>query len=153
MILLFIYSSLIIFDVAQRILIGEQTTYGLPVVLMLFTWMAWLAASWGIRREAHLQFTLLRWKLSERANYILQYVDMLLWLAIMGTVFYLSVIELQGQIETSRPIIGTPIPNYTGYIAIPVGIGLLLIRVLQRVAIIQHKYKNGESLKPESSIE
>jgi TRAP-type C4-dicarboxylate transport system permease small subunit len=148
-----VYAGIISFDVFQRLLSGNQSSWGLPVVLGLFTWMSWIAASWGVRKEAHFQFTLVRERLSRRTNYVLQYLDVVLWLLIMGVVFRFSVVELQTQMKTSRTIIATPIPNYFGYVAIPVGVGLLLVRVVQRIFIIRHKYHTGQSLEPESSIE
>lgn len=152
LVLLIVYTAVIAQDIFRRWFLGSQTNWGLEVTLMLFTWMTWLAASFAIQRESHFRFTLIRERLSQKLNYYLHYLDTFLWVAISSAIIYYSYFELVSRMATPRNILGTPIPSYVAYIAIPVGFVLILFRAIQKLYVIRKRFKNDENVKPDSSI-
>jgi TRAP-type C4-dicarboxylate transport system permease small subunit len=115
--------------------------------------MTWLAAGWAIRHDSHFRFTLLREQLSARANYLLRYVDTVAWVFFAGivTVYILEI--LQRRLESGREILGTPIPLWTAYLAVAVGMALIIVRSMQKVVLIRRQYENGEDITPTSKVD
>ena len=152
-ILLLAYTLLIGYTIFQRQTFGDPPSYTLSVTLYLFTWMTWLAAGWAIRHDSHFRFTLLRERLSARANYLLRYVDMVAWVFFAGIITWYILEILQRRLESGREILGTPIPLWTAYLAVAVGMVLIILRSLQKLVLIRRQYKNGEDITPTSKVD
>lgn len=152
-IFLLIYTVVIIQDIFRRIVFSNSSTWGLEIVLGLFTWVVWVAASLAIRQRSHFRFTLTRSKMSNRVNYYLHYVDTFLWIIIASVILRFAIIDLNRRLITHRNIIGTPIPDYIPYISVPVGFALIMFRSAQKMYIIRKEYNSGQDVTPDSSIE
>ena len=115
--------------------------------------MTWLAAGWVIRHESHFRFTLLREGLSRRANYVLRYLDLVSWIFFAAIVTWYIIEVLQRRRETGREILGTPIPLWTAYLAVAVGMMIIIVRALQKAILVHRRYKNGEDITPTSKVD
>ena len=151
--LLMIITILVLADVANRIVFANQLVWGLEVIEGLFIWLVWLSASFAVRHSSHLRFTLLRERWSVRRNYIMYWVEWVLWFIVVGTIFWHSIPELSRTISANRLIVGTSIPDAIFYLAIPVGMGLLLARVGQEALQVTRAYRAGKEIAPDPSIE
>jgi TRAP-type C4-dicarboxylate transport system permease small subunit len=151
--MLFAYTFLIGYTILQRQTFQDPPAYTLSVTLYLFTWMTWLAAGWAIRHDSHFRFTLLREKLSNRANYLLRYLDIASWVLFAGIITWYAIDILQIRLASGRNILGTPIPLWTAYLAIPVGMGGIVVRAVQKAILIRRRYRNGEDVTPTSSVD
>jgi TRAP-type C4-dicarboxylate transport system permease small subunit len=151
-VLISLYTLLIFYTVVQRITFQNPPSFTLNGTLFLFTWMVWIAAAWAIRHESHFRFSMARSKLSNRANYLLRYVDFVMWVSFAAIVGYYSIELVQRRLATGRPILGTPIPQWVAYLAIPVGMTLIIIRATQQIVMIKRKYDSGEDVTPTSDI-
>ncbi|QHS15726.1 TRAP transporter small permease [Halopenitus persicus] len=151
-VLISLYTLLIFYTVVQRVTFENPPSFTLNGTLFLFTWMVWVAAAWAIRHESHFRFSLARSKLSNRANYVLRYVDFLTWVSFAAIIGYYSIELVQRRLATGRPILGTPIPQWMAYLAIPVGMALIILRATQQIIIIKRKYESGEDVTPTSDI-
>lgn len=152
MALLIAYSAIIIYDVFTRMLFNRQTVWGLTVVLGLFTWVCWLSASLAIRTDSHFRFTLVRKRISNTANYIVSFIELVLWVVIIGAVFYYSIFQLDQRIASGATIAGLDLPRYLLYASIPVGTFLMILRSIQQFYMITIKYRSGESISPDAQI-
>lgn len=150
--LIAVYTLLIFYTVIQRVTFQNPPSFTLNGTLFLFTWMVWVAAAWAIRYESHFRFSIVRSKLSKRANYLLRYVDFIMWVSFAAIVGFYSIELVQRRLATGRPILGTPIPQWIAYLAIPVGMALIIIRATQQIIIIKRKYNDGKSITPTSDI-
>lgn len=151
--ILLAYTFLIGYTIFQRQTFQNPPSFTLTVTLFLFTWMTWLTAGWAIRHESHFRFTLLRERLSNRTNYVLRYVDLAFWVFFAGVVARYAIPVLQRRLASGRSILGTPIPIWTAWLAIPVGMGLIIVRAIQKMVHIRRRYKNGEDVTPTSSVD
>jgi len=151
-VLIALYTTLIFYTVVQRLTFESPPSFTLNGTLFLFTWMVWVAAAWAIRHESHFRFSLARDRLSNRANYVLRYVDFVTWVSFAAIIGYYSMELVQRRISTGRPILGTPIPLWVAYLAIPVGMTLIIIRATQQIIMIKRKYDSGEDVTPTSDI-
>jgi TRAP-type C4-dicarboxylate transport system permease small subunit len=152
-VMLIAYTLLISYTIFQRLTFQDPPQFTLSVTLFLFTWMTWLTAGWAIRHESHFRFTLLRSTVSDRANYLLRYLDLVAWVGFAGIITRYSIPLVLDRMEYGREILGTPIPLWTAYLAIPVGMGIVIVRAIQRFVQIRRAYEDGEDVTPTSSIE
>lgn len=152
-IILLAYTVLIGYTIFQRQTFGDPPSYTLSVTLYLFTWMTWLAAGWAIRHDSHFRFTLLRGSLSRRANYALRYLDLVSWIFFAGIVTWYIIDVLQRRLESGREILGTPIPLWTAYLAVAVGMVIIILRALQKAVLVHRQYRNGEDIAPTSKVD
>jgi TRAP-type C4-dicarboxylate transport system permease small subunit len=143
--LLFVYLCIILYDVGSRNF-GEPPVWGQEVVIGLFIWLAWLSTAYAIRTNSHLRFTLLFERLSQRGVYAVYVVEWLLWVAFAGVIFWYSIDITANVIETGTTVVGLPIPVWLFRASIPVGFGLILLRVAQRVVITTRAYRAGEEI-------
>jgi TRAP-type C4-dicarboxylate transport system permease small subunit len=90
---------------------------------------------------------------SDRANYLLRYLDLVAWVGFAGIITRYSIPLVLDRMEYGREILGTPIPLWTAYLAIPVGMGIVIVRAIQRFVQIRRAYEDGEDVTPTSSIE
>lgn len=152
MILLLAYTGIIIYDITNRLLTGEQLLWGLTTILGLFSWVCWLSASMAIRSQSHFRFTLVRQKVSNRMNYLLYWLDTILWVAVIGVVAYFSVGVLMSRMSTAVVISGTDFPRYLMYASVPVGTFLMVLRAIQQIISVTKEYRDGKNIAPDSSI-
>lgn len=153
LVLLAIVTVLVFVDVLNRTLRGTQFVWGLEVIEGLFIWITWLSAAFAVRHSSHLRFTLLRERWSARRNYVMYWVEWLLWFIVVGTIFRYSLPELERSAEAGRLVVGTSIPDTLFYLAVPVGTALILLRVLQEIVHVTRRYRGGESISPDASID
>jgi TRAP-type C4-dicarboxylate transport system permease small subunit len=143
--MLFVYLLIILYDVGSRNF-GRPPVWGQEVVIGLFIWLAWLSTAYAVRTNSHLRFTLLFERLPQRGVYAVYVVEWLLWVAFAGVIFWYS-LEITGNvIETGTTVVGLPIPVWLFRASIPVGFGLILLRVAQRAIITTRAFRAGEEI-------
>lgn len=153
MVLLAVVTVLVFADVVNRTVRGTQFVWGLEIVEGLFIWITWLSAAFAVRHSSHLRFTLLRQRWSARRNYVMYWVEWVLWFVVVGTIFWYSIPELERHAEAGRIVVGTSIPDTLFYLAIPVGTALILLRVGQEILQVTRRYRRGDTIEPTASIE
>lgn len=151
--LLAVITGLILVDVLNRIAFASQLVWGLEVIEGLFIWLVWLSAAFAVRHSSHLRFTLLRQRWSARRNYVMYCVEWVLWFIVIGTILRHSIPELGRYIDANRLVVGTSVPDAIFYLAVPVGMALLLARVGQEILRVTRAYRAGEEIAPDASIE
>ena len=151
--ILAVYTAIIALDVVQRTLWGGSFTWSLDIVLGLFTWMTWLSAAFAVRHQSHLRFTLLRKKLSNRANYAMYWLEYVAWIVVMGLVLRFSVPIFRNRWETGQVVVGTEfVPAALLYLAVPVGMALLMVRATEQIVRVRRAYRRGADITPTASI-
>lgn len=143
--LLLVYLFVILYDVGTRNL-GTPPVWGQQIVLGMFIWLAWLSTAYAVRTNSHLRFTLVFERLSQRGVYAVYVIEWVLWVAFAGIIFWYSLEITANVIETGTTVVGLPIPVWLFRISIPVGFGLILIRVAQRAVITTRAFRAGEEI-------
>lgn len=151
-VLLIFYSLVIFYDIVARFLIAKPTVWGQQVVIGLFIWLAWIATAYAIRHRSHLRFTMFINNYSPRFLYLVYWVEWILWFLFAGSIFWFSIPVTEKYIAADATIVGTSIQEHFLRLSIPVGFGLILIRVAQQMFIITRKFMGGESIAIDSSI-
>jgi len=153
-IIMFAYTAIILFTIITRTLnLDVNTTWVQAVDIGGFVWLGWLAVAYAIRHDGHLRFTFFRERFSSRANYVVYWAEWLSWLAFAGVIFWFSLPILELRMSSGTTIVGTPIPRYLTYLAIPAGFGLILVRLGQQAVIVTRRYLDGDELTLESGFD
>jgi TRAP-type C4-dicarboxylate transport system permease small subunit len=144
--LLVVYGLIIGFAVIQRTATGEQALWAQESAIGMFVWVAWLSVAYVIRTEDHLRFTLVLSNLSNTGRYLVYWVEWLCWIAFAGVVFVYSVPVFRGFLDRGGTITGTAVPDAVTYLAVTVGVGLVLFRVAEQIAWVTYAYYRGEDV-------
>lgn len=140
-------------DITTRALFGWTTDWGFEVAQGLFVWIAWLGASLGVRHESYFRFTLFRAKLSRRGDYMMSIVEWTLWIVVIGAIYWYSIPQLFQVLNSGRVIVGTEnVLRAYFYLSVPVGTGLILLRVAQKAVVKTLAYRHGENIRPDPKI-
>ena len=133
-ILTYAYFFLIIFsEVVRRYAFNESTTWGEMTARYAFVYFAYIAAAEAFRQEAHIRIDVLPQALSERMGRLLEtYID-LLCVAVALTVIYYSYLVLVVQVNAGFTMHALPINLAFAQAALPLGWGLMIIRIIQRL--------------------
>lgn len=152
LVLLGIIFIIIFSDIVRRTAGYGQTTGAFEVAIGLFIWMAWMTTSFALRHESHFRFTLFRLKMSNRQDLSIYVIEWFLWYMLVGLLFIQSIPEYQRFVISGRYLVGTPIQEHWMYLAIPVSMALLLLRITQNVYFKLSQYRRGEDIKPDAQI-
>ncbi|GAB6861049.1 TRAP transporter small permease [Haloplanus litoreus] len=144
--LLVVYGLVIGFAVIQRTLTGEQALWAQESAIGMFVWVAWLSVAYVIRNEDHLRFTMVISGLSNTGRYLVYWVEWLCWVAFAGVVFVYSLPVFGSFLSRGATITGTRIPDAVTYLAVTVGVGLVLFRVVEQMLWVTHAFRHGEDI-------
>lgn len=132
-ILTYAYFFVIIFaEVVGRYVFSSSTTWGEMTARYAFVYFTYIAAAEAFRQDAHIRIDLVPQALSERWRRVLEtYID-LLCVAVALTVIYYSYQVLIVQVNAGFKMHALPINLAFAQAALPLGWGLMIIRIVQR---------------------
>lgn len=133
-ILAYAYFFLIIFsEVVMRYFFAHSTPWGEMTARYAFVYFAYIAMAEAFRHDEHIRIDLVPNALGPRARSVLEtYVD-LLCIAISVAVIWQSVILMQIQDMANIRMHALPFNMYWAQAALPLGWGLMILRIAQRM--------------------
>ena len=138
-VILVTYSTLILLiglETIRRAVTKEQAVWGPEVALYAFVWLSWFSMSKHVRYGTHLGFSEIRKSLSPTWQRCLEALDCLLWLCLGIVIISTSIDAVRNNIQMGQVIFGTKIPLAAASIAVPVGWGFSMVRILQRLWLV-----------------
>jgi len=127
-------------ETIRRMITSEQAAWGPEIAMGAFVWLSWFAMASGVRTGAHLSFTTLRERMPSRVRQGMDVFDCLLWFVIGAVVIVASWDVVLMNERFNIKIFGTDIPMAAISIAVPLGWGFTMIRVLQQlIRVLQGK--------------
>lgn len=140
---------LILADIVNRNVNGRSFLWLRPGVIGIMVWLTWVAAAGAIRNNSHLRFTLVYERLPRTGKYLAHVVEWITWLVFAGVIFRFSIPIIQRKMEINALILGTPLPKWLIYLGVPVGFGLIIVRVLQQAYLVTRDFLEGEEISYE----
>lgn len=133
--LIFFYTYIMLvvgIEVVRRYLLSYSSLWGGETATYLFVYLSWVGMSWAAYKRNHIRISLIYQLSSTKSKvrlYLLSDVCMLLFgfFAISYTIPL-----IQNTLQYGRTISGLPFNFLFFQIAIPIGVGLFMIRVTQR---------------------
>ncbi len=124
---------IIIAEVVMRHIFSFSTTWGEMTARYAFVYFAYLAAAEAFRHDEHIKIDFLPNALGENGRKILEtYVD-LLCICVSGVVIWYSLRVVDVQIMARISMHSLPLNLAFAQAALPLGWGLMIIRILQRL--------------------
>lgn len=124
---------IILSEVVLRYFFAHSTTWGEMTARYAFVYFAYLAAAEAFRHDEHIRIDLIPNRLSPQARNLLEtYID-LLCVAISVAVIWYSVQLMQIQEMANIRMHALPLNLSWAQAALPLGWGLMIIRILQRI--------------------
>jgi TRAP-type C4-dicarboxylate transport system permease small subunit len=146
-----IYTVIILYTILARYLGGQfSAAWVQEVVIGGFIWLGWLSTAYVVRQDEHLRFSFFREDFSPRREYVLYWLEWIGWFIFAGVIFRFSLDTLQFRMSSGATITGTSVPKFLIFLAVPVGFGMILLRVAQQAVIITRKFRAGEELTIEN---
>ncbi|MDO9131894.1 TRAP transporter small permease [Hydrogenophaga sp.] len=134
-VILISYSTLILLigvETIRRAVTGSQAVWGPEVALYAFVWLSWFSMAKHSRFGTHLAFSEVRRKLPEGVQRFLELLDCAFWLTVGIIIIVTSIGVVENQISMGQTVFGTPIPLAAASLAVPVGWGFSMLRIVQR---------------------
>jgi TRAP-type C4-dicarboxylate transport system permease small subunit len=130
------YSTLVLLvgvETLRRAITQQQAVWGPEIALYAFVWLSWFSMARHCRYGTHLAFVELRSQLPMVAQRALEAFDCLLWLVLGGIIVVTSYGVVANSIHMNQVVFGTHIPLAVASLAVPIGWGFSMVRILQRL--------------------
>lgn len=125
-------ATLLLFaNVVARYLFDTGFTWVLETVQYLFAWVVLVGAAYGVKEGAHLGIDILIIKFSVKNQRRFALLGLGLSLTFVTWVFLLSLQYIRKIHEWGDLTLDLQIPQWIPYLAIPVGLGLMIIHFIQ----------------------
>lgn len=118
-------------EVLQRFTIQFSTIWGEEIARYCFIYLAWIGAAYAVKDRAHLRIDVIVSGLPNRVKAAFYVVADLMAMGLASFAFYLSLHPIQVSLKFSSVTAGLRVPFSLFLIAIPIGFGLIVIRLLQ----------------------
>lgn len=125
--------AIIGFETLRRIIFHSNWLAGPDVALYAFVWLAWFAMAHNIHNDTHLSFTEFRERFPPAVRRGFEVFDCVLWLGAGTIVIYTTWGLIDRQLMFGQKIFGTNIPVVVGSLAVPLGWGFSMLRIIQRL--------------------
>lgn len=125
---------LVCLQVTMRYFFHTGLTWSEEVARFLFLWLVWLGAAYAAKRGSHLRIEAFVQKLSPKSRSNVELVALLIWIVFSAFLTWKGA-ELTMILVKRRQL--SPILEIRmawAYAAVPVGAGLMLLRLLTRLA-------------------
>lgn len=135
------YISVCMFiQVIARRVFNNSLFWSEESIRYVFIWMMFMGLGIGIRDDKHIKIDAIKNLLKPKAVYVLGLVSDFIFLGYSAYIFYYSVRVFVSFFEQPQfsPALG--VPMHLVYLAAPVGFGLLIIRLVQRIV---KKFRQG----------
>ena len=127
-------------ETIRRMITGEQASWGPEIAMGAFVWLSWFAMAAGVKQGTHLNFTTFRERMPGPVRKAMEVFDCLLWFVVGAVVMYASWEVVVLNERFNQQIFGTDIPLAAISIAVPLGWGFTMVRVVQQlIRVLQGK--------------
>ena len=123
----------IFLQVVMRYVFQNSLSWSEELARYLFLWQVWVGASYATKKSRHLRVEILRDALPSLGQKILETLATLIWLAFAVLVVYLSYGITTKVMASSQITPALHLPMFIPYASVPVGMALMVFRVLQKL--------------------
>ncbi|QIE56013.1 TRAP transporter small permease [Pikeienuella piscinae] len=138
---------IIVIEVFRRHVLDNSSSYGEETARYAFIWLAYLAAARGVKKRSHLSIDLIRAFMGRKGNFILFMVNDFLFFVLAVVVIVTGTRFVITTIEYNQYFTGIQIPYWIAVASIPVGWGMIALRVVQRCVLTIQAYRRGEAME------
>jgi C4-dicarboxylate transporter DctQ subunit len=125
-------STLLVFaQVVARYVFNSGITWAPELVQHFFLWTVMIGASYGFKHGVHLGVDVLMKKLPPEPRRIMALVAVIISLCFTGYMAYLSFFYVHDAYKMELMTVDLEIPQWIPHLALPIGFGMISIRLVQ----------------------
>lgn len=125
------FSTVLIFIQVVMRAFNNSIPWSEELVRYLYVWETWIGVSYATKRGSQLRITMIRDRLSENAQKILEVFVTIVWLAFAAFVFYMGIRAIGAIAKFGQVSSALRIPMKYTYLAIPLGMAMMSIRLIE----------------------
>jgi len=135
---------LIFFQIIMRYVFHNSLSWSEELARYVFLWQIWLGASFAVKQQRHLRIEAFKNMLPEKVQKYAEMITLLIWfgfsifLAYKGSELTLILIK-RGQVSPAMRI-----PMAYAYASVPIGCGLMAIRLIEQMVKYTKSLRNRE---------
>ena len=119
-----------VLQVFFRVVLHNSLSWSEELARYMYVWVTWVGVSYSVRNGSHLRITMLRDRLPLKGRQGLEILVTIVWIAFGLFVMYMG-IEAVTMIATyGQRSSALRIPMQFCYLSIPVGMGLMILRLI-----------------------
>ena len=123
--------ALIFVQVVMRYVFGNSLSWSEELARYLFVWQIWIGVSYAARNRTHLRITLVRDRMSPETQKILELVITAIWIGFGVFVAFKGFTLVMKVARFSQLSSALQLPMMYVHLAVPVGCGLMVIRLIE----------------------
>lgn len=123
--------ALIFLQVIMR-LAGHSLSWSEELARYLYIWQTWVGVSYAARNGSHLRITMVKDRLPEKGQKILELFVTLVWIAFAIFICVQGIRLLETIMSYGQRSAALQIPMQVFYVSTPVGMILMVIRLIER---------------------
>jgi len=125
--------ALVFIQVIMRRIFNNSLTWSEELARYLYVWQTWLGVSYAARNGTHLRITMLKDRLPEGAQKVLEVFVTAVWIGFGLFVMYQGMAVVNTITTFGQKSSALRIPMQICYVSIPVGMLLMCVRVVERM--------------------
>lgn len=124
--------ALIFLQVIMRYVVGSSLTWSEELARYIYIWQTWIGVSYAARNGSHLRITMIRDRLPPKAQQILELFVVLVWIGFAVFVIVQGITAVETITRFGQVSSALQIPMQICYFSIPVGMTLMIARLIER---------------------
>ena len=147
-----VFSVVLVFmQVIMRYVFGNSLSWSEELARYLFVWQIWLGVSYSARNMTHLRITLIKDRLSAKAQKILELAITLIWISFGIFIAFKGCTLVMKVAKFNQLSPALQLPMMYVHMAVPVGCGLMVIRLIENT-VRSYVLGKGEMQALDSAI-
>ncbi len=129
----FVTVTVIFVQVVARYIFHNSLSWSEELARYIFVWQIWLGAAYAAKIDKHINITVAREKLPQKLQVIIEVFVYLLWIAFTIFMVFKGRELLAYILKTKQKAPALRIPMAIPYASVPVGCGLMGIRLIEKI--------------------
>ena len=130
-ILMIAATLLVAAQVVTRFILKVPLPWSEEIARYMFLWLTWVGAAYATKERKHVRIDIIYEKLPEAGKKVCTVISTVIWIIFLGIMVYLSFRLTRSVASGGQIAVGSGIPMWIPYASIPVGMGLMLFRLIQ----------------------
>jgi TRAP-type C4-dicarboxylate transport system permease small subunit len=143
---------IVVMEVVRRFVLSIPSRWGEETARLMYVYLTWIGASWGIKKRAHIRIDFLFSFVSERVKALLYILSDVLFIVFSVLMIRWSIPQVQTLLEFGARTQAGTASRIFFFVAIPLGAALMIVRALQMLYLDVNALRNGESVYEGESI-
>lgn len=133
---------LVFFQVVMRYVFSNSLSWSEELARFIFMWLSWIGASYAVKERSHFRVEMFANFFKGEARKKFELLVLFVWFGFSMIMTYLGTQFLFFLVETGQTSAAMEIPMEWVYASVPVGCGLMSLRLIAEIVKIIKKHNN-----------